>query len=151
VAPALAQRVGHAGQARIEELRLLDANEIHVALAGERQDPDRLGLGDLYRGVARLAAALGVVTGRPVIHVRADEQDPPLRDLRAAEEAQQLVGLAGRHAAGDDVEPGIGTVEHGTNLPARGRSREWPPRREAPGALTEGVAMRRDGHASHPG
>ena len=77
---------------------------------------DRISTGLLsrheHRRIARLAPALRVLAGRPVVDVGADEQDPPARDLGPAEEAQQLVGLARRHAAGDDVEPGIGAVEH---------------------------------------
>ena len=42
VAAALAQRLDGLHQARVEELRLLDADEIDVALARERQDLDRL-------------------------------------------------------------------------------------------------------------
>ena len=118
VAAALAQRLHGAGQRAVEELRLLDPDQINVPLAREREDPDRLALGHQHRRVARLRPALRVLAGRPVVDVGAHEQDPALRDLGAAEQAEQLVGLARRHAAGDDVEPGIGAVEHVANLPA---------------------------------
>ena len=123
VAAALAERLGDLDEAVVEELRLLDADEVDVALARERQDPDRGAARDLHRRVARLAAALGVLAGGAVVDVGADEQDPPAGDLGTPQEPQQLVGLARRHAAGDHVEPGVGAVQHRID-----RTRLAPPR-----------------------
>src|SRR5258706_11773385 len=96
--------------ARIEELDLIDADDLHSDLHPRQQLGAR---GDGMRLEPAVVARNDVLGTEAIIDQRLEDLDPLPRDHRTAHPPDQLFRLAGEHASGDDLDPAASVTVQG--------------------------------------
>lgn len=106
--PVIGQFGGEIGQPRVEELGFVDADDLDSqAEAG----PQRCRVSHAFGFQLPQVAGDQPVRAVPRIGERLEHLDPLARDRRAPQAANQLLALAGEHAAGDHFDPSGGAIE----------------------------------------
>ena len=101
---AIRERVARGRQIGVEELTLVDADDFGVAVHARQEFVGRL---HVLRRNPHLAVRDDMAVAVAVVDERLEDLDLLLRDLCAAQPADELLALAAEHAAGDDFDPPV--------------------------------------------
>jgi hypothetical protein len=96
--------------ARVEELDLVHANDLHADLDARQQLVTR---GDRERLEATLVARHDFIRREAVIEDRLEHLHPLPRDHGAPQAADELLRLSGEHASGNDFDPAAAMMIQG--------------------------------------
>jgi len=102
--PAVRERVARGRQVRVEELPFVNPDDLGVVVDALHE---LVGALHALRRHTHVAVRDDVIFAVAVVDERLEDLDLLLRNLRAAQPANELLALAAEHAAGDDFDPAM--------------------------------------------